>query len=89
MPAYALQLLIAALLAVLPFMLSYPLDIGGGHRVDALDAFLLVFSLVNLRVAWNAANSLNGGKAPTWFVVAGLLLAALIAYGMIRALTPR
>ena len=89
MPAYALQLLIAVLLVVLTFLVSYPLDLGGGRHVDALDAFLLVFSLVNLRIAWNAANTLNGGKAPAWFVVAGLLLAALIAYGMIQALTPR
>ena len=88
MPSYALQLLIAALLAALTFMVGYPLDLGSGRSVDALGAFLLVFSLVNLRIAWNAANTLNGGKAPSGFVVAGLLLAALIAYGMIRALTP-
>lgn len=89
MPSYAVQLLIAVFLAVLPFMVGYPLDLGGGRHVDALDAFLLMMSLVNLRLAWNAANTLNGGRAPAWFVVAGLLLAALIAYGMIQALTPR
>jgi len=40
--------------------------------VDALDAFLLVLALVNLRIAWSAANGANGGRAPAWFVVAGL-----------------
>lgn len=88
MPSYALQLLIAALLAGLTFLVGYPLDIGG-KNVDALDAFLLVFALVNLRIAWNAANALNGGRAPGWFVGGGLLTAALITYAMIQALTPR
>lgn len=88
MPSYALQLLIAFALAGLTFVVAYPLDIGGGRRVDALDAFLLVFALVNLRVAWMAANVVAGGRAPLWFVGAGLGCAALITFGMIRALTP-
>lgn len=88
MPAYALQLVIALLLAGLTFAVDYPLSLGGGRTVDALDAFLLMFALVNLRVAWTAANGASGGRAPLWFIVAGLLVAALITYGMVRALTP-
>ena len=79
MPAYALQLLIALALAGLTFFVSYPLAVGGGRAVDALDAFLLVFALVNLRIAWSAANGAYGGRAPLWFVLAGLGTAALIA----------
>lgn len=89
MPSYALQLLIALLLAGLTFFVSYPLQIAQGRSVDALDAFLLVFALVNLRVAWAAANDQNAGRAPAWFTVAGLAVAALITYAMIGALTPR
>lgn len=88
MPPYALQLAIALALAGLTFLVGYPLSIGGGRVVDALDAFLLVFALVNLRVAWTAANAVGGGRAPAWFVLAGLLTAALITWGMVRALTP-
>lgn len=88
MPPYALQLVIALVLAGLTFVLSYPLEISSGRHVDALDAFLLVFALVNLRIAWSAANAAHGGRAPGWFVVVGLLTAALITYAMIRALTP-
>lgn len=89
MPPYALQLLIALALAGLTFLVSYPLRLGGGGGVDALDAFLLVFALVNLRVSWGAANAANGGRAPGWFVLAGLATAALITWAMVRALTPR
>ncbi|WP_135228385.1 hypothetical protein [Deinococcus fonticola] len=89
MSSDAVQLLIAFLLAGLTLLVGFPMQVAPGRAVDALDAFLLVMSLVNLRLAWNAANSLNGGKAPAWFVGAGLLLAALIAYGMIQALTLR
>ncbi len=89
MPAYALQLLVALLLAGLTLAVSYPLALGGGRSVDALDAFLLVFALVNLRLAWTAANTVNGGRAPGWFVALGLLVAALITWAMIGALTPK
>ncbi|WP_019586388.1 hypothetical protein [Deinococcus apachensis] len=89
MPPYALQLLIALALAGLTFLVSYPLRLGSGGSLDALDAFLLVFALVNLRLGWAAANQVNGGRAPTWFVVLGLLTAALVTWAMIRALTPR
>ncbi|WP_288480631.1 hypothetical protein [uncultured Deinococcus sp.] len=89
MPAYALQLLVALLLAGLTLAVSYPLALGGGRSVDALDAFLLVFALVNLRLAWTAANAVNGGRAPSWFVALGLLVAALITWAMIGALTPK
>lgn len=89
MPPYALQLLIALALVGLTFFVSYPLRLGSGSSVDALDAFLLVFALVNLRVGWTAANDANGGRAPAWFVVLGLLTAALITWAMVRALTPR
>ncbi|WP_034386390.1 hypothetical protein [Deinococcus sp. YIM 77859] len=89
MPPYALQLGIALALAGLTWLVSYPWAIGGGRHVDALDAFLLVFALVNLRLAWTAANAANGGRAPAWFVLLGLGAAALIATGMIGALTPR
>ena len=88
MPPYVLQLLLALLLAGLTSVVGYPLALGGGQTVDALDAFLLVFALVNLRVAWNAANAAGAGRAPLPFVAAGLLVAALITYAMIRALTP-
>lgn len=88
-PPYALQLVIALALAGLTFLVGYPLRLGSGGSVDALDAFLLVFALVNLRVSWTAANGMNGGRAPAWFVVLGLLTAALITWAMIRALTPR
>ena len=47
-----------------------------------------MFALVNLRVAWTAANTANGGRAPVWFLLSGLLTAALITWGMVRALTP-
>ena len=89
MPAYALQLLVALLLAGLTLLVAYPLALGGGRSVDALDAFLLVFALVNLRMAWNAANTANSERAPGWFVVLGLVAAALITWAMIGALTPR
>ncbi|RJF72125.1 hypothetical protein D3875_11760 [Deinococcus cavernae] len=89
MSSDAVQLLIAFLLAGLTLLVGFPMEVAPGRAVDALDAFLLVMSLVNLRLAWNAANGLNGGKAPAWFVGAGLLLAAWIAYGMIQALTLR
>lgn len=89
MPPYAPQLLVALALAGLTFFVSYPWAIGGGRSVDALDAFLLVFALVNLRLAWAAANAAHGGRAPAWFVLLGLGAAALIASGMIGALTPR
>ncbi|GAA5502107.1 hypothetical protein Dxin01_01846 [Deinococcus xinjiangensis] len=88
MPAYALQLLVALLIAALTFWVGYPLALGGGRSVDALDAFLLMLALVNLRLSWQAANAAHGGRAPAWFVVAGLAVAALITYAMIRALTP-
>lgn len=88
MPSYVLQLVIALALSGLTFVVGYPLSIGAGRVVDALDAFLLVFALVNLRVAWTAANTANGGRAPVWFLLAGLLTAALITWGMVRALTP-
>lgn len=89
MPPYALQLLIAPALVGLTLFVSYPLRLSGGGSVDALDAFLLVFALVNLRVSWGAANAAGGGRAPAWFVVAGLATAALITWAMVRALTPR
>lgn len=89
MPASALQLLIALLLAGLTFVVSYPLTIGEGRSVDALDAALLVLALVNLRLAWAAANGAGGGRAPAWFVLVGLGTAALITWAMIRALTPQ
>lgn len=57
--------------------------------MDALGAFLLVFALVNLRLAGSAANAVNGGRAPVRFALLGLGTAALIATGMIGALTPR
>ncbi|MBB5296089.1 hypothetical protein E5F05_19075 [Deinococcus metallilatus] len=89
MPPFLLQLLIALALAGLTFLVSYPLALGDGRRVDVLDAFLLVFALVNLRLGWSAANGASGGRAPAWFVVLGLGTAALITYAMIHALTPR
>lgn len=89
MPSFLLQLLIALALVGLTFAVSYPLEVGSGRSVDALDAFLLVFALVNLRVSWGAANMANGGRAPAWFVLAGLLTAALITWAMMRALSPR
>ena len=89
MPPYAPQLVVALALAGLTFFVSYPWNIGGGHSVDVLDAFLLVFALVNLRLAWSAANTAHGGRAPAWFALLGLGTAALIAPGMIGALTPR
>lgn len=88
MPSYALQLLIALALAGLTFAAHYPLEIGGGRHVDALDAFLLMFALVNLRTAWAAANAAHAGRAPAWFVVVGLLTAAGITWAMVSALTP-
>ena len=89
MPPFLPQLLIALALAGLTLLVSYPLPVGGGRSVDALDAFLLVFALVNLRLSWAAANGAGGGRAPAWFVVLGLGTAALITWAMIRALTPR
>lgn len=88
MPPYALQLLIALLIVGLTLVVGYPLAIGSGRSVDALDAVLLMFALVNLRTAWTAANAMNGGRAPAWFVAAGLVLAAVITWAMVRALTP-
>lgn len=89
MPPSLLQLLIALALVGLTLFVSYPLRLGGEGSVDALDAFLLVFALVNLRVGWGAANGGNGGRAPAWFVALGLVTAALITWAMVRALTPR
>lgn len=89
MPPSLLQLLIALALAGLTFLVSYPLAVGDGRSVDALDAFLLVFALVNLRLGWSAAKAMSGGRAPAWFVLAGLGTAALITWAMVRALTPR
>lgn len=93
-PPYALQLLIALVLVGLTPLLSYPLAVGSGW-VDALDAALLVLALVNLRIAWGAANHAGAarvpggrGGAPAWFVLAGLVTAALITWAMVRALTP-
>nr|WP_246580491.1 hypothetical protein [Deinococcus aestuarii] len=83
-----MQLLIALALVGLTLLVAYPLRVGETGRVDALDAFLLVFALVNLRLGWTAANGANGGRAPAWFVVAGFATAALITWAMIRALTP-
>lgn len=84
-----LQLLIAALLVGLSFILHFPLTISGERRIDALDAALLMLALVNLRLAWGGANAEAGGRAPAWFVLAGLVLAALITYAMFQALTPK
>ena len=56
--------------------------------IDALDAFLLMFSLVNLRLGWSAATAEHGGKAPLWFVAAALVTAGLVTFGMLSALTP-
>jgi hypothetical protein len=77
-------LLATALLAGLTFLVGYPVRLGANLRVDALDVFLLVFALVNLRLAWRAA----GPRPPAWFTLAGLLLAALITFQMVRAVTP-
>lgn len=88
MPASALHLLIALALAGLTRLVAYPLDLGGGRQIDALDAFLLMFALVNLRLGWSAANAENEGRAPTWFVVLALLAAAAITFAMMTALTP-
>jgi hypothetical protein len=88
MPPSAPQLLIALALTGLTVVVGYPLGIGGGRHVDALDAFLLVFALVNLRGAWAAANAGPGGRTPAWFVICGLVLAAAITWAMVRALTP-
>lgn len=89
MPPFLLQLVLALALTGLTFLVAYPLAVGGGHSVDALDAFLLVFALVNLRLGWAAANGANGGRAPGWFILLGLGTAALITWAMIGALTPR
>lgn len=89
MPTSTLHLLITLALAGLTRLVAYPLDIGGGRVVDALDAFLLMFALVNLRLGWAAANAEHGGRAPVWFVALALLAAAVITFGMLSALTPR
>lgn len=88
MPISALHLLIALALAGLTRLVAYPLDLGGGRQVDALDAFLLMFALVNLRLGWSAANAENGGRAPAWFVAVALIAAAVITFAMLAALTP-
>lgn len=88
MPTSALHLLIALALAGLTRLVAYPLDLGGGRQIDALDAFLLMFALVNLRLGWSAASAEHGGRAPAWFVVAALLAAAGITFAMMSALTP-
>lgn len=86
MPPFLPSLLVAAALTALTFVAGYPLDLGGGRRVDALDAFLLAFALINLRLAWSGATH-GPGRAPGWFLPAGLLVAALITYRMFSALT--
>ena len=88
MPASALHLLIAFALAGLTRLVAYPLDLGGGRQIDALDAFLLMFALVNLRLGWSAANAEHGGRAPAWFVALALVAAGLVTFGMLAALTP-
>ncbi|MEW6422152.1 MAG: hypothetical protein AB1511_10575 [Deinococcota bacterium] len=88
MPPSLLHLLIALALAGLTFFVSYPLALTSGRSIDVLDAFLLVLALVNLRLGW-AANGSNGRQSPAWFMVGGLLAAALITSSMIHALTPR
>lgn len=93
MPGYLLQLLIALALAELTWLVGYPLELGRSssgqpRHVDALDAALLMFALINLRLGWSAANAAHGGRAPGWFILAALLSAALITYAMLRALTP-
>ena len=94
MPTSALHLLITLALAGLTRLVAYPLDIGSGRVVDALDAFLLMFALVNLRLGWAAANAEHAtpgrpGRAPAWFVALALMAAAVITFGMLSALTPR
>lgn len=84
MPPFLPPLLATLLLAGLTFVAGYPARLGASLQIDALDVFLLVFALVNLRLAWRAA----GPRPPAWFTLAGLLLAALITYGMVRAVTP-
>ncbi len=87
-PPYALQLLIALVLVGVTRLVAYPLTVGSGV-VDALDAVLMMLALVNLRLAWTGANASGGGRAPAWFVVAGLVTAGLITLTMVAALTPR
>lgn len=88
MPPYLPQFLVAAALTGLTRLVHFPLALGPGRSVDALDAFLLMFALVNLRLAWSGANLAGGGRAPGWFVALGLILAAVIATLMVQALTP-
>lgn len=88
MPSSALHLLITLALAGLTRLVAYPLDLGGGRHIDALDAFLLMFALVNLRLGWSAANAEHGGRAPAWFVLLALVAAAAITFAMLSALTP-
>ncbi|MDL2345659.1 hypothetical protein QOL99_16105 [Deinococcus sp. MIMF12] len=46
-------------------------------------------ALVNLRLAWSAATTAHGDRAPVWFIVLRLGTGARIATAMIGALTPR
>lgn len=71
MPAYALHLLLALLIAGLTRLVGYPLQLGGGRSVDALDTLLLMLALVNLRLGWQGANVAGGGRTSAWFVVLG------------------
>ena len=76
-------LLAALLLTALTWMVSLPLSLRTA-RVAALDLFLLVSALVNLRLAFRRV---AGTRAPIWFWPAGLGVAALITYRAVSALT--
>lgn len=87
MPPFLPPLLAALLLTALTWVASYPVQLRS-FRVDALDVFLLVFALVNLRLAFRQASGVHapGQRTPWWFWLAGLGLAALVTYRAVEAL---
>ncbi|WP_407569182.1 hypothetical protein [Deinococcus altitudinis] len=88
MPFFLPPLLAALVLAALTFVVSYPVSLRS-FRIDALGLFLLIFALVNLRLAFRQAGAgsrASGIRAPLWFWPAALVVAALITFRAVHAL---
>ncbi len=85
-PFFLPPLLAALVLAVLSFLVSYPLNLGS-VRVDVLGLGLLALALVSLRIAFRQAGAgalASGVRGPPWFTPAALAVAALIVFRAVQ-----
>jgi hypothetical protein len=88
-PFFLPPLLAALVLAALTFVVSFPVSLRS-LRIDLLGLFLLLFALVTLRLAFRQAEAgsrASGVRAPLWFWPAAFVVAALIAFRAVHALS--